>query len=184
VRINGEVLAVAQDFDHAALLVTQEHDWTPAGPGEYLIEAIATGMNGAVSAPTENRVFVVGEGGIVRGGVYADLNADGDVDDPGEGPLAGATVSINDCGPAASAITGADGLFNFEGLPSGTCLVEVAKEGWFFVNTFPAGIGYPARAASDPLLPTAFSFLMSTQAGGIVGGAVYADLNADGGQPP
>ncbi len=58
VRINGQVFALAQDFDHAAQLVTQQYEWTPDAAGEYLIQAIATGMNGAVSQPAENRIIV------------------------------------------------------------------------------------------------------------------------------
>ncbi|MEW6403758.1 MAG: Ig-like domain-containing protein [Chloroflexota bacterium] len=58
VRINAQVFVLAQDFDHTAQLVTQQYEWTPDSPGEYLIQAIATGMDGAISPPAENRIIV------------------------------------------------------------------------------------------------------------------------------
>ncbi len=58
VRINGQAFILAQDFDHAAQLVTQQYEWTPNAAGEYLIQVVATGMDGAVSPPAENRIIV------------------------------------------------------------------------------------------------------------------------------
>jgi hypothetical protein len=58
-RINGEVFQVAADFDHAAILVTQQHGWVPSVSGEYLIEAIATSNSGASSMPTANIVTIL-----------------------------------------------------------------------------------------------------------------------------
>ncbi len=102
-------------------------------------------------------------GGIVRGVVYSDLNGDGTIE-AGEGPLQGATVTLNDCGPAASQTTGADGAFNFTNLPEGTCHVSVSKAGWVYSGSFPS-LSYPVPVASDPALPTSFSLMMAPVAG-------------------
>ena len=61
VRVNGERLALAEDFDHAAQIVTQRHQWTPAAPGEYLIEVTGTGADGAAGATARKRITVVGD---------------------------------------------------------------------------------------------------------------------------
>ncbi len=111
---------------------------------------------------SEARSFDLIAGGVVRGAVYADLNADGDAEDADEGLLDGVTVSLSGCGPDDSQVTAADGIFLFTGLPAGTCLVSVAKPGWEYVGAFPAGLPYPVPAASDPSLPTAFSIFMDT----------------------
>jgi uncharacterized protein YraI len=97
-------------------------------------------------------------GGIVRGVVYADLNGSGTIE-AGEGPLQGATVHLNDCGPATSQITDVEGRFNFINLPEGTCHVSVSKGGWEFTGSYPS-LGYPVPVASNPDLPTAFSLFM------------------------
>ena len=60
-RANGERIALDQDFDRSAQMVTQRHEWTPTQPGEYLIEVIAIGSNGAGSATAENRISVAGQ---------------------------------------------------------------------------------------------------------------------------
>ncbi len=98
-------------------------------------------------------------GGIVQGVVYADLNGNGTIE-AGEGPLDGVTVQLDGCGPTQSQVTGADGAFNFSGLPAGSCTVQVSKAGWIFSGSFPS-LGYPVPVASDPDLPTAFSMFMA-----------------------
>ncbi|MBI5284772.1 MAG: hypothetical protein HY874_06725 [Chloroflexi bacterium] len=60
VRINGERLLLAEDFDHAAQIVTQRHQWTPPAAGEYVIEVTGTGADGADGAAARKRIAVVG----------------------------------------------------------------------------------------------------------------------------
>ena len=98
-------------------------------------------------------------GGVVKGVVYADSNGKATID-PGEGPLAGAQVSLSGCGALQNQVTGADGAFAFSGLPAGTCQASVSKAGWHFSGSFPS-LGYPIPVASDPALPTAFSMYMT-----------------------
>jgi hypothetical protein len=98
-------------------------------------------------------------GGIVQGAVYADLNGNG-VIEPGEGVLAGAEVTLADCGSSQSQVTGADGLFNFINLPAGTCHVSVSKAGWIFSGSYPS-LAYPVPVASNPALATSFSMFMA-----------------------
>ncbi len=98
-------------------------------------------------------------GGIVQGAVYGDLNGNGNID-PGEIVLEGAEVTLADCGPNQTQVTGADGLFNFIDLPAGTCHVSVTKAGWIFSGSYPA-LTYPVPVASDPALPTSFSLFMA-----------------------
>jgi hypothetical protein len=98
-------------------------------------------------------------GGVVKGVVYQDTNNNG-ANDPGEGPLADVQVVLTDCGAALSQVTAADGAFNFENLPAGTCHVSVQKSGWHFSGSFPS-LAYPLPAASNPDLPTAFSIFMA-----------------------
>jgi SH3-like domain-containing protein len=97
-------------------------------------------------------------GGVVKGAVYGDLNAN-DVIDEGETVLDGAEVTLTDCGPTQMQITGADGLFEFDNLPAGTCHVTVARTGWIYSGSYPS-LTYPVPVASDPDLPTAFSLFM------------------------
>lgn len=104
-------------------------------------------------------------GGIVQGAVYGDLNGNGIID-PGEVVLEGVTVTLADCGPNQTQVTGADGLFNFTDLPAGTCHVSVSKTDWIYTGSYPA-LTYPVPVASDPALPTSFSIFMAP-----VGGAV------------
>ena len=61
VRVNGERLTLAEDFDHSAQIVTQRHQWTPPVPGAYLIEVTGTGVGGAVGAAARKRVTVAGD---------------------------------------------------------------------------------------------------------------------------
>jgi uncharacterized protein YraI len=99
-------------------------------------------------------------GGIVQGVVYADLDGSGTIEEPAEGPLEGVQVTLEDCGPTQTQVTGADGAFHFADLPEGTCHVSVMKGGWEFSGSFPL-ISYPMPVASDPDLPTAFSMFMA-----------------------
>jgi uncharacterized protein YraI len=127
-----------------------------------ILAAIAlTLVQMACSLPTTipSPTPAAGSGGVVKGVVYADTNSSGVVD-PGEGPLAGVQVTLADCGGLQYQVTGADGSFNFSGLPAGRCYVSVSKAGWHFSGSFPS-LGYPLPVASDPALPTAFSMAMA-----------------------
>ena len=59
VLINGQVFNQATGFDHTAQLVSEEIIWTPAAPGEYLIEIVPTGNGGVVGISSENLVTIV-----------------------------------------------------------------------------------------------------------------------------
>ena len=109
------------------------------------------------SSPTATAAS--GTGGVVKGVVYGDLNGNGAID-PGEGPLAGAQVSLAGCGAVQNQVTPADGSFNFTDLPAGSCLVTATKTGWHFSGSFPS-LGYPIPVASDPSLPTSFSMYLA-----------------------
>jgi uncharacterized protein YraI len=101
-------------------------------------------------------------GGVVRGVVYADLNGDGVIDDSEQmSRVAGATVTLTDCGPTQSQLTDAAGNFQFVNLPEGTCHVSVSKGGWEYVGSYPPLGVYPIPVASDPSLPTSFSIYMA-----------------------
>lgn len=99
-------------------------------------------------------------GGVVQGVVYADLDGSGTIEEPAEGRLDGVLVTLEDCGPAQTQTTAADGAFHFAGLPAGTCHVSVSKGGWIFSGSFPL-ISYPMPVASDPSLPSSFSMFMA-----------------------
>ena len=60
-HVNGERVALAEDFDHAAQIVTERHEWTPPAPGEYLIEVTGSGADGAAGAAARKRITVAGE---------------------------------------------------------------------------------------------------------------------------
>lgn len=161
IRINGNVLAVDDSIDPYLLLVEGETDWNPAETGEYLIQVIATGPDEAEGSPAENRVTVFAEGGSIVGAVYADLNQDGDSDDPDEGPLAAASVVVAECGEKRSLITGEDGAFQFTDLPNGFCVMDVSLAGWSFSGTFPAGIDFPIHFQPNPGDPIILSVFLS-----------------------
>ena len=60
VRANGARIALAADLDQSANLVSRRHEWTPPAAGDYLIEVIATGSDGAEGTPSRNRILVLG----------------------------------------------------------------------------------------------------------------------------
>ncbi len=157
--VNGGVLRTDPASDSAATLVTTKQQWIPPGPGNYTLMVRAQNAAGAWGDYAQ-AVVTIGGGGVVQGVVYSDLNGSGLPNDVGDAPLDGVVVTLTGCS-TQTATTAADGVFHFTGLPAGTCLVEVSKPGWKFSGTFPVGIGYPAKAASDPLKPTAFSLYMT-----------------------
>jgi uncharacterized protein YraI len=123
-----------------------------------------------------------GSGGVVKGVVYSDTNGNG-VIDPGEGPLAGVQVSLAGCGAVLTQVTGADGSFNFNNLPAGSCQVTVTKSGWHFSGSIPS-LGYPLPVASDPALPTAFSMDMAPDSTGTAASTAVSGATATTGLPP
>ena len=137
--------------------------WTPAGPGNYTLMVRAQNTAGTWGDYAQVAI-TVGQvsGGTVQGAVYSDLNGNGLPNDPGDAPMDGVVVTLSGC--ASKTTTTVNGTFQFTGLPAGTCLVEVSKTGWKFSGTYPAGIGYPAKAASDPAKPTSFSLFMTSLA--------------------
>jgi hypothetical protein len=97
--------------------------------------------------------------GVVEGVVYGDLDGDG-IQDEDEVPLEGVEVSLGDCGPSLIQTTAADGAFEFNSLPTGSCTLQAIKAGWEFSNSFP-NLGHPIPVASAPDLPTAIGILLS-----------------------
>lgn len=86
-----------------------------------------------------------GLGATLGDRVWVDLNEDGLQDDPSVEPgLVGALVTLSDAnGVVASAETGADGGYQFTGIPAGTYLLTV---------TPPAGNNWVASADPDGIL--------------------------------
>jgi len=115
--------------------------------------------------------------GVVQGVVYGDIDSSGEIGSL-EGPLEGVSVQLAGCGATVSQLTGADGAFDFQEVPDGTCAVQVSKGCWQFFHSFP-DLGYPVPVASDPDLPTSIGVLMSPTCG-IVRGRIYRDLNGNG----
>lgn len=157
--VNGAVLRADPSPDSQETLVTTKQDWVPPGPGSYTLMVRARNTLGAWGEYAQAVVNITGTGGVVQGAVYTDLNANGLPNDPGDAPMDDVAVTLSGCDSQTT--TTVNGTFQFTGLPAGTCLVEVSKAGWKFSGTFPAGIGYPARVASDPSQPTAFSLFMT-----------------------
>jgi Carboxypeptidase regulatory-like domain len=186
----NDVLLGSASTDATAPLASGELVWNPSAPGTYHIEA--WGVNAAgEKTPSDVATVCVTDasgggclglgqppvlppttqaptnGGIVQGIVYSDFNGDFNGTDPGEGPLDGVTVTLSGCVTTPqTTVTASDGAFSFTGLPAGTCQVTVAKPGWEIAGVFPASAGYPANAASNPALPTAFSLFMVTDTPG------------------
>ena len=74
----------------------------------------------------------------VEGVVYYDANADGEAT-PGETVVEGTTVTLIDCETGeeiATVVTGEDGSFSFEGVASGSYLVQF---------TYPSGLTVQSR---------------------------------------
>jgi hypothetical protein len=158
--VNGGVVRADPSSDSAATLVTTTQQWMPPGPGNYTLRVRAQNSAGLWGDYAQVVVTTGGNGGTVQGVVFSDLNGNGLPNDAGDAPLDGVAVTLSGCA-SKSMTTTVDGAFLFTGLPAGTCVVQVSKPGWNFSGTYPAGIGYPARAASDPLKPTAFSLYLT-----------------------
>jgi hypothetical protein len=158
--VNGAVVRTDPNPDSGKTLAKMSQEWTPPGPGNYTLMVRAQNSTGIWGDYAQALVTIGGvSGGTVQGAVYSDLNSNGLPNDPGDAPLDGVVVTLSGC--ASKTTTTVNGTFQFTGLPAGTCLVEVSKSGWKFSGTYPAGIGYPAKAASDPAKPTAFSLFMT-----------------------
>ncbi|HET7009176.1 MAG TPA: carboxypeptidase-like regulatory domain-containing protein [Anaerolineales bacterium] len=163
VLINGDLLQADDSFDPYLLLVQGEVDWTPGQAGEYLVQVVATGPDEAVGSPAENWVTVFAEGGSLAGAAFSDLNMDGDAEDEGEGPLAGVSVVVAECGEKRSVTTGADGIFRFSNLPLEDCVLDFDRTGWDFVETIPSDLDIPIHFTSDPASEISLSILFSPE---------------------
>lgn len=97
-------------------------------------------------------------GATIGGTISADLNGNG-VADSGEGPLDSVIVSLSGCGENKTALTGINGSFQFDGLPSGICVLEVTKNGWTFSGSYPTP-GYPIPVTADPTHPNTLLIYM------------------------
>lgn len=84
----------------------------------------------------------ISETDTIIGYKFEDANANG-IHDPGENGLAGWTFTLTSAGGGRvlSAVSGADGMFRFPGVPAGVySLNEEQREGW--VQTVPSSGGY------------------------------------------
>ena len=96
--------------------------------------------------------------GAIGGKITADLNGNG-TSDSEEGPLDNVIVSLSGCGEARTALSGADGSFNFSGLPTGVCILEVTKGDWSYSASYPTP-GYPIPITVDAEQPVALVIYM------------------------
>lgn len=123
--------------------------------------------------------------GAIGGSVYEDLDASG-ARDPGEPPLAGATVTLTPVSPAGdpqTAVSAADGTFLFQKLPAGTYgLAQTIPAG--FTQTQPAADGYSiVLAAGGSSLNNDFGDFHGVLKGSLAG-FVFNDLNGNGVRDP
>lgn len=58
VSVNGTVIATITSLPESGGLAAFQTSFTPTGPGEYAIQAVATGANGEVSAPDYTLVLI------------------------------------------------------------------------------------------------------------------------------
>ena len=160
VRLNGASLDVASGLDQGLILVSGELEGDAAEAGEYLLEVIPTDRNGTVGEVADKHFTVLG-GAVITGAVYADLNADGDAQDLAEGPLAGLTITLTECGEELGQMTDASGQFLFEDVPAGICSMDFILTGWRISGTFPAGLDLPVHVDTAASAETWFSVFMT-----------------------
>ena len=94
----------------------------------------------------------------VEGVVYYDANADGEAT-PGETVVEGTTVTLIDCETGeeiATVVTGEDGSFAFEGVVSGTYLIQFTYPSGLTVQSrcFPLAEGQNFRFNAPVVTPT------------------------------
>lgn len=94
----------------------------------------------------------------VEGVVYYDANADGEAT-PGETVVEGTTVTLIDCETGeeiATVVTGEDGSFSFEGVVSGTYLIQFTYPSGLTVQSrcFPLAEGQSFRFNAPVVTPT------------------------------
>jgi len=176
--VNGAVSASIPSPDTKNSLVTLTQACGLSEPGKYLLQLRARDHAGAWSNYAETSLIIpdrlatepplkIEDGptvtsvptGNVGGAVFTDQNGNG-LQDPAEGPLDGVTVTLKGCGPDATQVTVADGIFQFANVPAGSCTLEVSKAGWGFSGSIP-NLGYPLPVGSNPELPTNVGILMA-----------------------
>ena len=87
--------------------------------------------------------------GSVGGIITGDQNGDGSAS-AGEGPLEGVIVTLSGCTEDKIAITDSSGYFEFIGVPTGVCVLEVSKGGWEYSAAQPeAGHPIPITVQTD-----------------------------------
>ena len=94
----------------------------------------------------------------VEGVVYYDANADGEAT-PGETVVEGTTVTLIDCETGeeiATVVTGEDGSFSFEGVASGSYLVQFTYPSGLTVQSkcFPLAEGQSFKFNAPVVTPT------------------------------
>ncbi len=119
--------------------------------------------------------------GAIGGLVFEDSNANG-ARDPGEPPLAGATVTLTPTSPpgsAQSSVSASNGTFLFESLAAGIyILAQTPPAG--FTQTFPAADGYTVTlSAGGSSLHNDFGDFHGVLTGSL-SGFVFNDANGNG----
>ena len=96
--------------------------------------------------------------GEIGGTITTDLIGNGTVDGE-DGPLDNVIVSLSGCGEARTVLSGVDGSFNFSGLPTGVCILDVTKGGWTYSASSPMP-GYPIPVTADESQPAELVIFM------------------------
>lgn len=124
--------------------------------------------------------FALQANGKVGGVVYADLNGNGQ-QDPGESGIPGATVQVDINGDGKADLltqTGANGTYQFTGIPDGTAIIRVsAPTGYIAGPLTPPTLGGFVTAGGSV---SGLNFGLITAAPSVLSGTVYFDLNGNG----
>jgi hypothetical protein len=197
--INGKASSIPSPDTHSSL-VTLTRDCGVSEPGEYQLQmrvqdnggdwsgyaetSFLIPAPGTGTAPVETEAAtpnpeVTVEGGVVEGVVLYEVSPP---DYHGLNSVEGAAVTLKGCGPDAIQTTGADGKFNFQGLPAGTCMVEVSKSGWKFAGSLHGGTDvldpqYPLPLPSDPnkITPVSLIMIPSVEVGSVAIESISTD---------
>ncbi|HKD11718.1 MAG TPA: SdrD B-like domain-containing protein, partial [Thermoanaerobaculia bacterium] len=130
----------------------------PPPPGTFTVTVTSAPVTGLLFG---NQAIAAGTGSI-SGIKYFDIDANGVVNMPPDRPLEGVTISLTDAsGHTQTAVSAADGTFQFSNLPAGTyTLSETIPPG--FAQTFPGAPDNP-KSYTITLTPgqqaTGFLFL-------------------------
>ena len=116
----------------------------------------------------------------IFGSVFVDTNGNG-VQDAGEGPQAGVTVTLAGSGQTLTTTTAADGTYLFDGLSAGTYTIsETPPTGFTQTAPAPPGTFTVTGAGGDQKGPYVFGNEPGIQGTGSISGDKYIDFNTNG----